>query len=473
MRIYKFSVNKKHLKKSLRVAFWFSTGAFLSIFFVVSFSFLIFEKINNNRIYPGIFVAGKNMGGMTRQEAQDYFQKKNELINTNFVFVNGSEEIATVSAKEIGFGYDDRLFATQAYTIGRSKNFLTDSYLILKAYLNGIYLSRAYKYDENLLSETLNPFATSVGKMPVDAQFKFDNGKVTAFRPSEDGQTVDWESLNGQILSQGEKILVFKPKEVKISIPIKILKPAISTESINNFGIKELIVSGSSHFAHSIPQRIHNIILASEKINGTLVPPGQTFSFDNVLGDVSIFTGYQQAYIIKDGKTVLGDGGGVCQVSTTLFRAILNAGLPVVERHAHAYRVGYYEQDSPPGLDATTYVPTVDLKFKNDTGNYILIQSAIDLDNLSLTFSLYGTRDGRTVSISNPVVANETPAPPPLYQDDPTIPKGEIKQIDFAANGADVYFTREVKKDNKVLIYEKFTSNYQPWQAVYLKGTKE
>ena len=169
----------------------------------------------------------------------------------------------------------------------------------------------------------------------------------------------------------------------------------------------------------------------------------------------------------------MGDGGGVCQVSTTLFRAILNAGLPVVERHAHAYRVGYYEEDSPPGIDATIYSPSVDLKFKNDTNNYILIQSQVDLDNYALNFSLYGTKDGREVSMTTPVVTNQTPPPPDLYQDDPTLPVGTIQQTDFAAWGADVYFTRTVTKDGKVIIYDKFVSNFQPWQAIYLRGTKQ
>lgn len=470
MRIYKFSIKKKHLLRSISIGFWFSTGAFLAIFFIISFSFLIFEKINHDRIYPGVFVAGKNLGGETYNQARIYFQKKNELISTQFIFTNNNEEIATISGKDIDFGYDDRLFATQAYSIGRSKNFLTDSYLILRAYINGIFLNSSYKYSQSKLMDILSGFAGSVDKKSVDAQFKFENGRVTTFRPSEDGQIVYWEKLNNDILSHGREILLTSPKTVRVEIPIKILKPSISTESVNTFGIKELIASGSSHFAHSIPQRIYNISLAASRINGALVPPGRTFSFNNVLGDVTSFTGYQQAYVIKDGKTVLGDGGGVCQVSTTLFRAILNAGLPILERNPHSYRVGYYEQDSAPGLDATVYYPSVDFKFKNDTQNYILIQSSIDPDQQELTFFLYGTKDSRAVSISQPVVSDETPPAPPLFQDDSILSPGETKQIDFAAWGSKVVFNRTVSKNGKVILSDKFVSNYQPWQAVYLRG---
>lgn len=470
MRIYKFPVRKKHLAKSISIGFWFSTGAFLAIFFIISFSFILFENINHNRIYPGIFVAGKNLGGKTHNEAQQLFQKRNELISTKFTFVNDNQEIATVFAKDIDFGYDDRLFATQAFSIGRSKNFLTDSYLIIKGYVNGVFLSSSYKYSQTALINILSLFAQNVEEKSVDAQFKFENGKVITFQPSSEGKSVDWEKLNSEILSHGEEITLTNPKNINIEIPIKIIKPKISTESVNTFGIKELIASGSSHFAHSIPGRIYNISLAAGRIDGALIPPGQIFSFNNTLGDITSFTGYQQAYIIKDGKTVLGDGGGVCQVSTTLFRTVLNAGLTILERNPHSYRVGYYEQDSPPGLDATVYYPGVDFKFKNDTKNYILIQSSIDPAEEKLTFYLYGTKDSRNVSISKPVITNEAPPPSPAFQDDPTLSPGETRQIDFAAWGSKITFYRTVSKDGKTILSDKFVSNYQPWQAVYLRG---
>ena len=213
--------------------------------------------------------------------------------------------------------------------------------------------------------------------------------------------------------------------------------------------------------------------MAAGRINGILIAPNEEFSFDKALGDVSAFTGYQQAYIIQNGRTVLGDGGGVCQVSTTFFRALLNAGLPITQRRAHAYLVGYYEQDSPPGLDATVYVPSVDLKFRNDTDNYILVQTQVDPDNQQLFVFLYGTSDGRSVNLTAPVVTGRTPAPADLYQDDPTLAKGIIRQVDYSAEGAKVSFTRIVTKNDKKIISETFVSNYAPWQSIFLRGTKE
>ena len=214
--------------------------------------------------------------------------------------------------------------------------------------------------------------------------------------------------------------------------------------------------------------------LAASKLHGVLIKPGEVFSFNNTLGDVSASTGFQPAYIIKAGRTVLGDGGGVCQVSTTLFRAALNTGLPIIERQAHAYRVHYYEEAGfKAGLDATVFSPSVDLKIKNDTPGYILIQTNIDETVPSLTFELYGTGDGRKTEILDHKVWGITSPPPPLYQDDPTLQLGVVKQVDFSAWGAKASFQYKVTaEDGRVLQDQVFYSNFRPWQAVFLKGTK-
>ena len=162
----------------------------------------------------------------------------------------------------------------------------------------------------------------------------------------------------------------------------------------------------------------------------------------------------------------------MCQVSTTLFRAILAAGVPIEERTAHAYRVHYYEKDSQPGFDATIFTPEVDLKFKNDTPAYILIQTTVDEARNKLTFELYGAGDGRKVEISKSRVWDVTPPPPALYQDDPTLSKGVVKQVDWAAWGAKAAFDWKVTRGADVLQERTFYSNYRPWQAVFLKGTK-
>ena len=470
---FKFRFLKK-IPKIGKVLFWFLVGAFLGLFLFISFAFIIFQSLHKNVIYPGVSVSGVDFGGKKEEEVKEFFAKKNEKIqNTKFVFTSDIGT-STISAREINFGYNDILLSKQAFSLGRTGDVITNISLIFQSYINGIDLPASYHYSDSKVITTLSPIIEKLHAEPVDSLFTFQNGRVTVFKPSKDGQTVDIEELKSQVSSKFLTVVSSsKPETIVIQIPVKILKPKITTDKANNLGIKELLASGTSLFQHSIPNRIYNISLASTRLNGILIPPNEVFSFGKALGDISAFTGYLQAYVIQNGKTILGDGGGVCQVSTTFFRALLNAGLPIIERTAHAYRVGYYEQDSPPGLDATVFVPSVDLKFKNDTGNYILIQTYIDPNVLRLTFELYGTKDGREVTIGKPVVTNESPPPPDVYQDDPTLPKGQIKQVDFAARGAKVYFTRQVVKNGKVIISDRFDSNFRPWQAVYLRGTKE
>lgn len=464
---------KRIFIETSKAFFWFAIGAMLALFLLTSFTFIFFEKINSNAVYPGITVGNIELERKGELEVRDLFAKKNENIgNTQFSFSDLSD-VATISAHDLKFGYDEDLIAKQAISLGRSDNFLSNVSIVFQAYLNGLNLQPAYHYSEDKLYETLAPFIKKINKAPVDALFNFQNGKVTAFKPHEEGRMVDVDDIKKNLNHQFEKIL-FRQKNQIVSIPINIktLTPKITTDKANNLGIKELIGKGSSLFQHSIPGRIFNITLASSRINGLLIAPNETFSFNKALGDVSSFTGYQQAYVIQNGKTVLGDGGGVCQVSTTFFRALLSSGLPITQRHAHAYRVGYYEQDSLPGLDATIYVPSVDLQFKNDTNNYILLQTQIDSDTQQLSVFLYGTQDGRVVNMSQPIITNRIPPPPDLYQDDSTLPKGVIRQVDFKAEGSRVSFTRDVTKNGKK-ISDKFISNYAPWQSVFLRGTKE
>ncbi len=326
-------------------------------------------------------------------------------------------------------------------------------------------------FDDDKINRTIDKISSQIERPPQNPKFTFDAGKVTQFQPALDGIKTNKDDFKNQLTNSLTGIEEGLNENSTFEIPVTRISPEITMDKVNNLGIKELIGRGTSTYYHSIPSRVHNVALAAGKINGTLVKPGDTFSFNQALGDVSQFTGYEQAYIISQGKTILGDGGGVCQVSTTLFRALLKAGLPITERTAHAYRVGYYEQGSPPGLDATVYGPAPDLKFVNDTPGYILIEALADTKRYSLIFQLYGTSDGRVAAVSKPVVRDVTAPPADLYQDDPNLPAGTVKQIDFKAWGAKVTFNYKVTRNGETLINKTFTSNYRPWQAVYLRGT--
>lgn len=330
----------------------------------------------------------------------------------------------------------------------------------------------ALAFDDEKVDAYLLGIANVINKPARDATLRFEGGKVVEFVSAQDGQALNFEETKRLFYKKILQSSDGSNKLATVDLPVKVTKAKIANREINDLGIRELIGSGVSYFAGSIPNRAHNINLGSSFINGTLLAPGEVFSFVGLVGPVSADQGFKSAYIIKSGRTVLDDGGGICQVSTTVFRAALNSGLPIVKRTAHAYRVSYYEQRGfKAGLDATIFSPSVDLQFKNDTSHHILVQTTVNSANSRLQVDIYGTGDGRTVELTEPVVSNIIPAPEAKYEDDPTLPKGTTKQVDYAAAGATSIFTRKVYKQGELMINDTFKSVFRPWQAVYLVGT--
>lgn len=445
--------------------------AFLVIFLLVGIYWISFDRIYANKVYPHVTIDHIPFGGKTKEEVQAYWQSQNTPFEKATFEFRFDSYIATVSGSMLDLGYDATLSATQAYAVGRSGHFFRDT--LSKFFGTSQSLSTYFRWKSDIIDTTIKQLSDQIDIPVQDALFQFENGKVTAFKASSNGRRVNTQETLKHFKQAVDSLPHAPSFFLVINVPVDTILPLITTDKVNSFGIKERIGRGYSEFHGSIPGRIHNVALAAARINGTLIAPGGTFSFNDTLGDISAATGYQSAYIIKEGHTVLGDGGGVCQVSTTMFRAALDAGLPILERHAHAYRVHYYEDAGyKAGIDATVFSPTVDLKIKNDTPAYILIQTKTDIQNVSLTFELFGTLDGRKAKITDHVVSGESAPPPALFQDDPTLAKGVVKQVDWSAWGANASFHYIVTRNSETLQDTKFISNYRPWQAVYLKGTQ-
>ena len=225
---------------------------------------------------------------------------------------------------------------------------------------------------------------------------------------------------------------------------------------------------GRSTYYNSSPERRTNVATAAQKIDGTVVPAGEVFSFLNSLGGITADNGFVGGLIISGGRTVDGLGGGVCQVSTTTFRALYQAGLPVVERNQHSYRVGYYEPQV--GFEAAVYDPGVDLKLKNDTGGTVMIKTQNYNKSSTLVVEVWGTvKPQRSVTVSPAVILSSRAHPPAKYVFNPKLPAGRIEQVDWAQNGYNLYITRAIK-DASGVKYDRTSTNYKPWQAVYEYG---
>jgi vancomycin resistance protein YoaR len=350
-----------------------------------------------------------------------------------------------------------------AYTLDQTA--LAEMLVLRQAKRNGDRVVLAAGLDQDRLMVHLQDLTEQIDRLPRDGRLDFDpaTGALTPIVTSQDGRSLNITEtvrlINAQAVTDQRQVL----------LPITVTKPQVPTEDPESLGIKELISEATTYFKGSSQGRMHNIQVAASRFHGLVIPPGETFSFSEHLGEVSSATGYEESIIIWGNRSTVGIGGGVCQVSTTAFRAAFWAGYPITERWAHGYRVGWYEP--PVGMDATVYSPQVDFKFVNDTPYYLLIETETDLKTATVTFRFYSTKTGRTVEMEGPFEANEVPHGPDVYQDDPTLPKGTTKQVDWAHDGLDVTVYRIVKKGDKVLWKDTFFSRYRPWQAVYLVGT--
>ena len=236
-------------------------------------------------------------------------------------------------------------------------------------------------FRDDAINSWVISFSNNINKSPQNAKLAMDGDKLMVVVPSVNGEKVEVDDLVGDIRQ------ALEGGDNNIDIPTVVTRPDVTGDNLDKLGIKELVSTGWTDFSGSPSNRIHNIDVGAARFNGVLIKPGEDFSFDDTLGNVDASTGYLPELVILKDKTVPEYGGGLCQVSTTAFRAALNAGLPILERAAHAYPVGYYK---PYGVDATIYLPSPDLIFKNDTPGYILIQTRI-LDN-KLYFDFYGTK---------------------------------------------------------------------------------
>ncbi|GAP13117.1 uncharacterized vancomycin resistance protein [Longilinea arvoryzae] len=334
------------------------------------------------------------------------------------------------------------------------------------------------EYRVGLSTDALIAYISGLGpdlqRYPQNARFIFndDTHQLEVIQHAVIGRSLD---VAASLKTVQEKV---SAGEHNAELQFVYTNPQVTDDKTGaDLGITELVSAQTSYFYGSSPDRVQNIQAAAASFHGLLVAPGETFSMASQLTNISLENGYAEAVIIVGGRSVKGVGGGVCQVSTTLFRTAFFGGFPVVERHAHAYRVYYYEKvagnridSSLAGLDATVFVPLVDFKFTNDTPYWLLMETYVNPSNSSITWKFYSTSDGRTVDWTTSGPINKVDPPEPQYVENPDLQKGEIQQVDWEAEGADVNVDRKVYKNGSLYFEDTFNTHYQAWRAVYEYG---
>ncbi len=339
-----------------------------------------------------------------------------------------------------------------------------------------VQTDKGQSYQVGLNPDTLRAFlqniAPSLSRDPQNARFIFndDTRQLDLIQPAVIGRGLDVDASLQQINQQ------LLAGQHNLNLALQTTNPPVTDDATAaSLGITQLTSSYTSYFYGSSAARVQNITTASARFHGLLVAPGESFSMAQALGDVSLDSGYAEALIIFGDRTIKGVGGGVCQVSTTLFHTVFFGGYQVDERWPHAYRVGYYEQtasgghdENLAGLDATVFAPQVDFRFTNDSPYWLLMETYVGAH--SLTWKFYSTSDGRTVQWNNSGLQNIVKPPDPLYSENPDLSQGEIKQVDMAVDGADVTVTRQVYRDGNLIHDDVFNTHYIAWQAKYEYG---
>ena len=305
---------------------------------------------------------------------------------------------------------------------------------------------------------------------PRHGEFDFDEkqDRVLAFQPGHPGQRLDRPALERAILDATQQ-----PGERRVDIPLILLNKEFDTFA-NPLGIKDLLGVGSSIYKGSPDYRDHNISVGAGKLDGMIVRPGETFSFNERIGAFTKAEGWVEGSVIVEDRTEQGIGGGICQVSTTLFRAALAAGLPIEERWPHLYRVRYYEMGGfSIGYDSTIFSPGIDLKFTNDYAHPIMLRVLIDRRLATLDFELWGAADGRNVTLNKPRLWDwEEPPPDEGIVNSEEEPDFE-EQVEFAKDGVKASITRTVVLADGETRTGTFLSTYEAWPNRFVVGIDE
>ncbi len=325
----------------------------------------------------------------------------------------------------------------------------------------------SYTFETAYFEKFVNDLGPKINQEPKEAEVGWVDNKVGFTKPGLNGQFLvlprTLDTLNAAFNSTD-------PEKRKVALAVDVKEPALSSDHPEKLGNFELVGEGVSQFAGSAYERATNIKVGAKYLNATIIKPHSVFSFLDSIGEISQKRGYVEGYAIMADQTVPDVGGGICQVSTTTFRAAFFAGLPIVERNAHIYRVSWYEEmGEPVGFDAAVYQPGVDFKFENPTDYYMYVTSGIE--NGRLYVRIYGNKTpNQKVELIQQPITNVTLPPPDRTEVDPKLAPGQRKQVDSARKGLTTGITRVIKVDGQEIKRSTFGTRFKEWPNIFKVG---
>jgi vancomycin resistance protein YoaR len=415
----------------------------------------------SNLIYPGAKIEGEDVSGKTKDQAKKIIEQKYIAVVKKKLNITTPDRTYTLDYSKLNPKYNIDEVVNEAFLYGKNLS-LFQKYKLIKASETKEY-NLKFTYDAGPVNELISNIQKDIDKDPVDASLKITGGKFIVI-PDQKGIKVNKDELQKEIAAKIDGSL---GADVNIKAPIDVVTAKITADKVAT--INSRISTFETDYASiSSPERANNIILATKGINGRILMPGDTFSFNNTLGQRTAAKGYQSAPVIIGNQVDSGLGGGICQVSTTLYNAILRANIKSVEREHHTLPSHYV----PLGLDATVDYGNLDYKFKNTLKYPLYIQGSTSDGNV--TFNIYSNS-----SLANTVTelkseVYQTIQPGVKYVDDPTLPVGQTQEVQAPSTGFKVKVIKTTTQNGKVISQGVVTDDfYKPVDAIIKRGTKK
>lgn len=496
----------------------------VSLLIIVLFS-IVFINLQSNKIFGNVYIDGIKVGNLSKEDAIEKINKEKELISSYKINITCENISIQISGSEIDGTSKVEDAVEKAYSIGRYGNIITNNTNMIKSIFSQTDISSEYVYNNEKLDSVVASITSQLPQLEQSGYTIDGNNLIikkgstgVAFNNEEvkneiilaiqkgsqedveikgepvSPEELDIETIRNEIykeakdatykkepfeivphqdgvdfaisIEEAEKLLV--DSENECIIPLKYTKPNITTDHIGTEAFPDLLSSFQTTYIQSKVNRTSNLKLASNAINGVVIMPGETFSYNKTLGPRTAARGYKMAGVYSGGEVVDGLGGGICQISSNLYNIVLLANLGIVERHNHQFLPGYVGA----GKDATVVYGALDFKFKNTRNYPVKIVSSVG--NGYVQMKLYGVKEANDYEVVISTTVLSTVYPKTVYEDTSTLAEGATKVKDSGQNGCKSVTYKILKKDGKEVSREKLSSDtYSAMKKVILRGTKK
>lgn len=521
-KIVKNDNKKTHNKKLIILSIIFCV-------FVLLILSTIFALLNSNKntIIYGISIKGVDISGLTKEEAYDKIVAVvNDKLSTPFDLIHNDNK-TTIIPEQFGANFDIESSINTAYERGRNDNIFKNNFEIVSSFFFKVNIIPSFSYNEEAVDSLISEIQANLPDRLIETNYYIDGSNLIVTK-GVDGVKIEPEILKLKMISnisnfynRNENIdipvtnciakdididiihseiykepkdayytkepftvyphvdgidfgitideakqIILEEKE-SYTIPLKITSPTVTTDKIGTEAFPDLLATYSSKYNSGNVNRTTNIILASKKINGIVIMPGETFSYNSTVGKRTAAAGFKSAAVYMGGEVTTGIGGGICQVSSTLYNSVLLSNLEIVERYNHGFNPGYV----PAGRDATVSWGGPDFKFKNNRNYPIKIYCTNSGGRLTVT--IYGLKEENELEVEIESYITSYIQYKTITKDDPTLNKGETKVIENGSNGCRAVAYRILKRNGEVISKTLLSKDtYNPHNKIIAVGTK-